>query len=334
MKPLPRIVLLATGGTIAAAPDPTREGRAAGRYQAGALGIQALAAGVPALGQLAQLRAEQLFAIDSKDMSDARMLRLARRAAALLADEAVDGLVITHGTDTLEESAYLLHLLLKSAKPVVFTGAMRPGHALSPDGPANLYQAVAVAASPAAAGQGVLIVMNGAIWSARDVDKQDAAALHAFGSPHGPLGRVVGNQPRFYRAPSRAHTLHTSFSLRGLRALPPVGIVSAYAGIGPAAYEALAAAGARGIVHAGFGAGSVPQNLWPTLRALRQRGVQIVRASRTGAGPLLRDSAAPDTREHCLAADDQPPTQARLLLALGLAHGADTAALQELFLQY
>ncbi|MDR0275233.1 MAG: asparaginase [Burkholderiaceae bacterium] len=323
----PRIALLATGGTIAGA----AASRTATGYQAGVIGPQALLAAVPELADVADVQAEQLFAIDSKNMSDALMLQLARRASELLAESGVAGLVITHGTDTLEESAYLLHLLLKSAKPVVFTGAMRPGNALSTDGPANLYQAACVAASPAAAGLGVLVVMNGAIWSARDVGKQDAAALHAFGSPHGPLGRLAGSSPRFYRAPSRAHTLHSQFSLQRLHALPPVGIVSAWAGMSAAPYEALAASGARGIVHAGFGAATVPDHLLPTLRSLRARGLPIVRASRTGAGPLPCTS---DLQEGGLLADDQNPLQARLLLALGLAHGADTAGLQELFMRY
>jgi glutamin-(asparagin-)ase len=321
---IPRIALLTTGGTIAG----VAANSTATSYQAGVVGPQALLAAVPELADVADVQAEQPFAIDSKNMSDALMLQLARRADELLAGDDIAGLVITHGTDTLEESAYLLHLLLKSAKPVVFTGAMRPGNALSADGPANLYQSVCVAASPLAAGLGVLVAMNGAIWSARDVRKQDAAALHAFGSPYGPLGRMAGNHPRFYRAPSRAHTLRSPFNLQGLHALPPVGIVTTWAGIGAAPYEALAADGARGIVHAGMGAASVPDHLLPTLRSLSERGVQIVRASRTGAGPLL-----PRDAHEMLTADDQTPLQARLLLALGLAHGMDAAALQEVFVR-
>lgn len=323
----PRIALLATGGTIAGAAASST----AGGYQAGVVGAGALLAAVPELAAVAEVRPEQLFAIDSKNMTDARMLQLARRAAELLAQDDVDGLVVTHGTDTMEESAYLLHLLLKSGKPVVFTGAMRPGTAISADGPANLYQAVGVAASPAAAGQGALVVMNGSIWSARDVVKQDAAALQTFGSVYGPLGWVVEGCPRFYRAVSRPHTLQSVFSLEGLGELPPVGIVSTYAGIGPAAYEALAAAGARGIVHAAFGGGAVPDELLPTLRRLRAQGVHIVRASRTGAGPLLRDANADDSAEGWLVADDQSPLKARLLLALGLARTDGAAALQAMF---
>ena len=323
--PRPRIALLTTGGTIAGvAASSTATG-----YQAGVIGPQALLAAVPELADVADVRAEQLFALDSKNMSDALMLQLARRASELLAGDDVAGLVITHGTDTLEESAYLLHLLLKSAKPVVLTGAMRPGNALSADGPANLYQSVCVAASPRAAGLGVLVVMDGAIWSARDVRKQDAAALHAFGSPYGPLGRMAGHSPRFYRAPARPHTLQSQFSLQGLQALPPVAIVSAWAGMSATPYAALATAGMRGIVHAGMGAASVPDHLLPTLRDLR---LPIVRASRTGAGPLLpRDAGA---TPEWLIADDQTPLQARLLLALGLAHGTSAAALQELFMRY
>ena len=209
---LPRIALLATGGTIAGAgPDST-----AAAYVAGALRGQALLQAVPQLAQLAQVQVHELFALDSADISDAQRLQLAQRVAALARQGDVDGIVITHGTDTLEESAYLLHLTLKTAKPVVLTGAMRAATALGADGPLNLYQAVQVAASARAAGQGALVVMNGAIWSGRDVAKRDAAQVQALQSPYGPLGLVADDGPRFYRAPCRPHTLASEFDADAL----------------------------------------------------------------------------------------------------------------------
>ena len=315
---LPRIALLATGGTIAGAgPDST-----AAAYVAGALRGPALLQAVP---QLAQVQVHELFALDSADISDAQRLQLAQRVAALARQGDVDGIVITHGTDTLEESAYLLHLTLKTAKPVVLTGAMRAATALGADGPLNLYQAVQVAASARAAGQGALVVMNGAIWSGRDVAKRDAAQVQALQSPYGPLGLVADDGPRFYRAPCRPHTLASEFDADALHALPAVALRGA-----PFMEMALAAEGARAIVHAGFGIGTVPQALQAQARRLRAQGVWLVRASRAGSGALPASARSP----LWLCADDQTPAQARLLMALGLTRTQDAAALQALFERY
>lgn len=323
---LPRIALLATGGTIAGAgPDST-----AAAYVAGALRGQALLQAVPQLAQLAQVQVHELFALDSADISDAQRLQLAQRVAALARQGDVDGIVITHGTDTLEESAYLLHLTLKTAKPVVLTGAMRAATALGADGPLNLYQAVQVAASARAAGLGALVVMNGAIWSGRDVAKRDAAQVQALQSPYGPLGLVADDGPRFYRAPCRPHTLASEFDADALPALPAVAVAASYGGMSAAAWRALAAEGAQAIVHAGFGIGTVPQALQAQARRLRAQGVWLVRASRAGSGALPASARSP----LWLCADDQTPAQARLLMALGLTRTQDAAALQALFERY
>ncbi len=329
----PRIALIATGGTIAgAAPDPAN----AGAYRAAVAGVDTLLAALPALAEVAEVRAEQLFQIDSSDLDDAHLLALARRAAQRLAEPEVDGLVITHGTDTLEESAYFLHLVLKTAKPVLLVGAMRPANALGADGPPNLLQALAVAADPLAAGQGVLVLMDGLIHSARDVAKTHATALHAFASPWGPLGAVVGLQPRWYRAPCRPHTLASEFDiadLAHLAALPRVALLACHAGIDGSACAAIAA-GAQGLVVAGLGAGTLPARLVAPLAELAQRGVLVVRASRTGAGPLQRNAGGDDDRHGWLVVDDQSPAKARLLVALALTRSADRAAIQRLLLRY
>lgn len=322
---LPRVVVVATGGTIAGASASST----GGAYTAGVLGADALLAAVPELAGRARVRAEPLFAMDSADLTDAHLLQLARCVAALAQRDDVDGIVITHGTDTLEDSAYFLHLTLKTAKPVVFTAAMRPATALGADGPRNLYEAVCVAASPRAAGLGTLVVMNGAIWSGRDLIKRDAAQVHAMQSPYGPLGWVVDGGPRFYRAPCRPHTLASAFDATAIPALPPVAIVTAHAGMDATAHEALAARGVRAIVHAGFGAGTVPAALAPALARLQAAGVWLVRTSRTGSGPLPREHGP-----GWLGADDQSPSQARLLVALGLTQTQDGAALQALFERY
>lgn len=322
---LPRVVVVTTGGTIAGASSSST----GGAYTAGVLGADALLAAVPELSQVARVQAEPLFAMDSADFTDVHLLQLARRVAALAQRADVDGIVITHGTDTLEDSAYFLHLTLKTAKPVVFTAAMRPATALGADGPRNLYEAVCVAACPRAAGLGALVVMNGAIWSGRDVIKRDAAQVHAVQSPYGPLGWVADGGPRFYRAPCRPHTLASAFDATAIQALPPVAVVAAYGGMDATAHEALAARGVRAIVHAGWGTGTAPAALAPAWARLQAAGIWLVRTSRTGSGPLPRERSP-----GWLCADDQSPSQARLLLALGLTQTQQGAALQALFDRY
>lgn len=333
-----RVALLATGGTIAGEGTACAAGAAPGAgtaaYRAAVRSAQALVDGVPGLAALADIRAEQLFQIDSADFTDAHLLQLARRVAALCAQDEVDAVVITHGTDTLEESAYFLHLTVKSAKPIVLTGAMRPATALAADGPPNLLHAVAVAAHPDSVGRGVLVVMNEQIHSARDVVKTHSMRLDAFASPHGPLGAVVEGAPRWWRAVARPHTTASPFDLAAIRTLPLVGLVSGHGNMLPAAFAAWADAGARAIVHAGFGGGTVPAYLLPTLHELRARGLLLVRCSRVGDGPVIRNASFDDDAQGSIAADDQPPPRARLLAALALTRWQDPASLQAAFLRY
>jgi glutamin-(asparagin-)ase len=322
----PRVMVLGTGGTIAG----SRLSPGSRWYEAATHGVGELLAGVPGLDRLAEVAHEQVFQIDSADMDDQRMLALARRTAEVLASDRVDGVVITHGTDTLEESAYLLHLTLKSDKPVVFVAAMRPPDDIGADGPRNLRNAVAVAASPDARGMGVLVVMNDEIHSARDVAKLHTLKLSAFRSPHGPLGYVVGDAPRFYREPARPHTVRTPFHADGLERLPVVSIAYAHVGMEPSRIDALVA-DADGLVYAGFGNGYLSEPVRHALVTARRSGVQVVRASRAGAGPLVRNAGAYDDEHGFLVVDDQDPQKARILLGLGLSVTQDTARLQDIF---
>jgi len=330
---LPRVVLLGTGGTIAgegAATVTTGVGSAA--YQAAVVTVERLIGQVPGLGRLAHLAAEQLFQIDSADFTDARLLQLARRVAALCQQDDVDAVVVAHGTDTLQESAYFLHLTVPTRKPIVLTGSMRPGTAVSADGPANLLHAVAVAADRSSAGRGVLVVMNEQVHSGRDVVKTHSQRVDAFASPHGPLGLVVEGVPRWYRALERPHTAAGSgFDIRRIDALPLVGVVGSHGNMRREIYDAWTGLGARAIVHAGFGGGTVPEYLKAPLAELRARGVLLVRASRTG-GPLAR--GADDDALGWVVADDQDATRARLLTALALTESADPKVIQHLFWCY
>jgi glutamin-(asparagin-)ase len=327
----PNLVLIGTGGTIAGRGASAANTSA---YDCSVVSVADILADVPIAASLANIRTEQLLQIGSENFGTAELLLLGQRISALLKQDDVDGIVVTHGTDTLDETAYFLHLTLKSAKPVVVVGAMRPPSALSSDGPLNLYNALVLAASPQAFGMGTLVIANDEIHTARDVVKTSTFKLEAFRSPHGPLGYVVEGRVMFYRLPARAHTLATEWAIDALVDLPQVGIVYGHGGIAAASVDGLLAAGVSGIVYAATGNGNVATHMVSALRAARAQGVQVLRASRTGSGVVIRNGAQPDDRYDWLASDDQTPHKARLLLMLALTATQDTAALQQAFLTY
>jgi L-asparaginase len=330
---LPRIAVLATGGTIAgAAPDATNTSG----YQAGVIGVGQLLAAVPSLAAVANVQAEQVASVDSKDMALALWTKLAQRVDELLASDGIDGIVITHGTDTLEETAYLLHLTVKSDKPVVLTAAMRPSSALSADGPLNLLNAVTVAGSAHAKGQGVLVAFNNRIHSARDVVKTSTYAVDAFHSPEiGALGWVQDGRVEFQRAVLRPHTTATPFAIGSIAQWPVVEVVASYAGASRIAVDALVTAGVKGIVVAGTGNGSIHATLQMALAEAAAKGVAIVRSSRVGSGHVMRNGAASDDVLGFVTAGALNPYKARVLLMLALSAGhATPAALQQVFDTY
>jgi L-asparaginase len=332
----PTVAVLATGGTIAG--EAADAARTVG-YTAGVVGVDRLLAAVPALGRVAAIRAEQAANIDSKDIDDALWITLARRVNALLAQDDIDGLVIAHGTDTLEETAYWLHLTVASAKPVVLTAAMRPFTALSADGSLNLLNAVTLAARPDAAARGVLVAFANRIHSARDITKVSTYAVDAFASPEsGVLGWVQDGRVEFQRRVTRAHTIESVFKLDAIdtqHALPAVQIIVSHAGVSRVVVDALVDAGVRGIVVAGTGNGSIHATLQQALADARARGVAVVRSSRVGSGHVMRNGAAPDDALGLVSAGTLNPYKARVLLMLALAHGwSEPAMLQSLFDQY
>ncbi|WP_345813868.1 asparaginase [Paraburkholderia sp. PREW-6R] len=328
---LPRIAVLATGGTIAGA---AADAANTSGYQAGVVGVDQLLAVVPALSSVARIVPEQIASVDSKDMALPLWTTLAQRINTLLAGDDIEGIVVTHGTDTLEETAYLLHLTVKSDKPVVLTAAMRPASALSADGPLNLLNAVTVAANARSRGQGVLVAFNNKIHSARDVVKTSTYAVDAFQSPDiGALGWVQDGRVEFQRGVVRAHTLATEFVI-GAK-WPHVEVVASYAGVSRIAVDALVAAGVRGIVVAGTGNGSIHASLQQALADAASQGVAVVRASRVGAGHVMRNGAAADDALGFVTAGSLNPYKARVLLMLALAAGAaGPVALQKAFDTY
>lgn len=322
-----KIHILATGGTISAR-GPA--GRTAG-YQDGAFRIEQLLEGVEGAAALARITGEQIFTLSSEDMTGAHWLTLARRINQLAEEGEADGFVITHGTNTLEETAYFLHLTVKTDRPVVLTGSMRPATANSADGAQNLYEAIAVAASGEARGKGVLVVFSDGIYGARGVQKVSCFRPDAFNSrDFGCLGYVQDDLPVFFQTPAEDHTLRAPFQTEGLQTLPPVEIAYFYADADPCVVPLLAGR-ARGLVIAGAGSG---QMSIPWKEAVREaaRRIPVVRCSRTGSGLVGRESR--DAEAGTLWGMTLPPVKARILLSLGLTVTDSREALQEFFQTY
>jgi L-asparaginase len=327
----PTIVVLATGGTIAGAATTNVQ---AG-YTSGQVGVEQLIAAVPEAGKLANLKGEQIANIGSQDMNDEVWFKLANRINELLAKPDVNGIVITHGTDTIEETAYFLNLVVKSNKPVVMTAAMRPATALSADGPLNFFNAVAVAADKEAAGRGVLVVINDWIHGAASLTKTSTTAVQTFLSPQsGLIGTVAYGQTEFYRGPIGKHTVDSEFSLTGVTALPRVDIVMAYENMDGALIDAAAAAGAKGIVIAGVGNGNLTAPAVKALAAQAQKGVVCVRASRVVTGRVGRNVEVEDDKLGFVASLDKNPQKSRVLLRLALLKPRSVADLQRIFDEY
>lgn len=327
---LPRVVILATGGTIA--------GRAASNtemtgYKPGELGVETLIEAVPEMRAVADVTGEQFANIGSFDMTNEVWLRLAKHVNALLKKDEVDGVVITHGTDSLEETAYFLHLTVHSRKPVVLVGAMRPATAISADGPVNLLNAVTLAGSEAAVGKGVLIAMNDQINGARDATKTNTTHVETFKSPElGYLGYFQNGRPIFYKASTRKHTVDSEFCTEDVTELPRVDILYAHVNDDGVLAQAAAEAGAKGLIAAAFGHGNLHANLKPTLVALARQGIVVVRSSRVGNGIVSR--VADDAENGFIAADSLNAQKARILLMLVLCRTRDRAEIQEMFYRY
>jgi L-asparaginase len=328
---LPTVVVLATGGTIAgAAATDVQAG-----YTSGQVGVEQLIAAVPQAKKLATLRGEQVSNIGSQDMNDAVWLKLAGRVNALAAMPDVAGIVITHGTDTIEETAYFLNLVVKTRKPVVLTAAMRPATALSADGPLNFYNAVAVAASKEAVGRGVLVVVNDWIHGAASLTKTSTTAVQTFMSPlSGLIGTVAYGKAEFTRGPIGRHTADSEFSLDGVTTLPRVDIIMAYENMDGALIDAAVAAGAKGLVIAGVGNGNLTQSAVAALATQAKKGIVCVRASRVTVGRVERNVELEDDKLGFVASLDKNPQKARVLLRLALLKSSRAADVQRIFAEY
>ncbi len=326
-----RIMILATGGTIAGAGETgTQSG-----YTSGQVTIESMIAAVPGIDKLADISGEQISNVGSQDMTFAIMIQLARRINELLAADAADGIVVTHGTDTMEETALFLGLTVKSKKPVVMTGSMRPSTAVSADGPLNLYNAVAVAADPQSTNRGVLVVMNDRIHGAHSLTKTDTTAVETFLSPiNGLMGTVAYGKIQYFRTPFRKHTHKSEFSVDGVNDLPRVDILYACVDTPPDLIDASVDRGAQGIVIAGNGNGNMNAEAVERAAQAAKQGVVIVRSSRVSSGKISRNVEIDDDRLGFIASDELNPAKARIMLMLALLKERSLEEIQQLYYDY
>lgn len=327
---LPKVYILATGGTIAGSGSSATKSN----YSAGQVAIGTLLDAVPAINDVAYVEGEQVVNIGSQDMSNDVWLVLAKRVNELLAQTDVNGIVITHGTDTMEETAFFLSLVTNSNKPVVLVGAMRPSTAISADGPVNLYNAVVTAASPASMGRGVLVCMNGKVYGAADVTKTNTTSVETFQSPNsGPLGYIHNGEVRFFR-PAAKLADAPYFNIAGLKALPKVGIAYGYSNVEGDVVKMMIKKDYKGIVYAGVGNGNIHKNVFPELEKARKDGIIVVRSSRVPTGATTLDAEVDDNKYEFVASWGLNPQKARILLMLALTKTDDWKAIQKYFNNY
>ncbi|GLF87940.1 MULTISPECIES: type II asparaginase [Bacillus] len=329
-KSLSNIKVLATGGTIAGSSDSDTDTTG---YKSGSLGIDKVIASVPQLKDIANVTGEQVANVGSENVDNALLLKLAKRVNELLKDDQVDGIVITHGTDTLEETAYFLHLVVKSDKPVVVVGSMRPASAISADGPLNLYHAVKIASAKEAKGKGVMVTLNDRIASARFVTKTNTTTTDAFKSlEQGYIGEVTGEVVSFYNEPTRKHTTESEFDVSKIKELPQVDILYGYQNDQKYMYDAAVKAGAKGIVVAAAGNGTMSTEAIKGATDAVKKDVVLVRSSRTGNGIVTREKT--DDEHHFVSSDSLNPQKARILLMLALTKTKDPVKVQRYYEQY
>ena len=332
---LPLVWVLSTGGTIS--------GRGASstslaEYKSGSVLGQELVEAVPEVQLYAKVKVEQIVNISSADITVDNWITLANRINRIFADDTkVAGIVVTHGTNTLEETAYFLNLTVKHDRPVVLVGAMRPATAISADGPLNLLNAIRTASSPEARGKGVLIVMNDEINGARDTTKTNTYRVETFRAPDlGYLGYVDADRVSFYRASTKRHTVNSEFDISKSKALPTVEIVYSYVQPSTAVIQALVASGVKGIVFAGTGAGLISNSeklaLKPALSAPPGSRPVLVRSSRTGNGRVVAREEYDSMG--MIPADTLNPQKARILLMLALTKTSDIKEIKQMFAEY
>ena len=324
----PLIYILATGGTIAG----SGESSVGSSYKAGQQAISQLIAAVPQMEQIADVRGEQVARIGSQDMTDEIMLVIAKRVNELLATDSVAGVVITHGTDTMEESAYLLTLTTKSDKPVVLVGSMRASTAISADGDRNLYNSVVVASSLLSQGRGVLVAMNDKVYDAKGVTKTHTMAVDTFDSPNsGEIGYVNNGKVVYTQNAEYQHTVSSPFDIATIAKLPRVAILYGHSSVDRVLVDALVEEKYDGIVYAGVGNGNIHSNIIGALSVAAKSGIAVVRSSRVPTGAVTDDAEIDDQEYGFIASQLLNPQKSRILLMLCLSAGFDVEEIREQF---
>ncbi len=328
---LPRVIILATGGTIAGA------GAASDRagYTAGKIPIDDLIGAIPTVKKIATITGEQVASVGSQDMTIDVWKKLAVRANEIFKNNEADAIVVTHGTDTQEETAYFLDLLIASEKAVVLTGSMRPATAISADGPKNLYDAITVAIDPKSKGRGVLVSFNEGIFDAREVMKLSTTKTNAFGSPNtGPIGQAYDGRVEYYASSVREVNVNTPFVVKADSKLPRVDIVYMYADAPADQIDLLISKKVDGIVIAGVGNGNFNKAYMDAVKRAVAAGIIVCRASRAPSGRVVLHDEINDEELGTIVSDDLTPQKARILLMLGLTKTKDKKQLQGYFFKY
>lgn len=330
-KALPNVMILATGGTIAGA----AKSGAQAAYTSGQVTIDAMVNAIPEVTKIANIKGEQISNVGSQDMSFEIMLKLANRINQAKDNTSVDGFVITHGTDTMEETAYFLNLVCKTDKPVVLVGSMRPSTAISADGPLNLYDAVAVAADPNAKNRGVLLVMNDWIHSAQTLTKVSTTAVQTFMSPiRGLIGTTAYGVNEYYRYPHQKYGAKSEFSVDGVTKLPRVDVIYAGADMNADLIDAAVKLGAKGLVIAGVGNGNMNKASLDACARASKQGVVVVRSTRVATGNVARNVEVNDDQMGLIASYGLNPQKSRILLSVALLQPRKLDEIQRLFLEY
>ncbi|MDR1699183.1 MAG: type II asparaginase [Prevotellaceae bacterium] len=327
----PTVYVLATGGTIAG----TGTSDVQSAYTSGAITVDQLLSAVPDINDIANVKGEQVANIGSQDMNDEVWLKLSKRVNELLKQADVDAIVITHGTDTQEETAYFLNLTVKSDKPVILVGSMRPSTAISADGPRNIYNAVACAIDKSSIGKGVMVVMDDKIIGADDVSKTNTLSVGTFANPNfGELGIVYNGKPIYSRESLKRHTIKSEFDITNLDKLPRVEIVLSYSNATDLFVNAAVNAGVKGIVTAGVGNGNMTTVMQDALAKAAKNGVAVVRSSRIATGPTAQWDEIDDDKLGFSASWFINPYRARVLLMLALTKTTDYKEIQRMFTEY
>jgi L-asparaginase len=330
-RPRARIKIIATGGTIAGVGDAAdRAG-----YNAGELPIDELLNAVPQIHKIAHISGEQISSLGSQDMTIEIWKKLAIRINQIFADDEADSVVVTHGTDTQEETAYFLDLTISHKNTVVITGSMRAATAISADGPKNLYDAVTVAANPESRGKGVLVCFNEGIYDSRDVTKMSTTKLNAFSSPNtGPIGQVYDGKVEYYLTSLREVNVGTPFKVSAGTVFPRIDILYMYTDASPSLIEASVREGAKALVIAGVGNGNFNSGFREAILVAVKKGVIVVRSTRCPSGRVVLEDEINDKQIGTIVSDDLNPQKARVLLMLGMTLSQDKEALQKFFFTY